>query len=442
MTHPVTEIPNKLADRLKNASVETVLYCDYYYFALMIDDYIEFWLNGNHFLERINKTEVPNFVFDYLEINCPKFTNFYKNGKYNEKSTVDWKENLYYPQNIPEIGNAYSAMIYKIVTEKDNKRNKRVIHLHEDWGKGGWAEFETIGEKEVEAFLTLTIFSETHKTIKSIYELDCFKNGNMINKSKTIIGAIAGDVIGSVYEWNNVKTTEFALFTAKSDFTDDTVLTVAVADCILNQKDFSETIWEYGRKYRRRGYGGNFRKWLKSYNPKPYGSYGNGSAMRVSAAGFAYDNLEEVLEVAKQSAEVTHNHPEGIKGAQATASAIFLARQGKSKQEIKDYITQAFDYNLDFTLDEIRPTYKFDVTCQGSVPQAIVAFLESSDFENAIRLAISIGGDSDTIACITGGIASAFYKQIPTEIMDFVVDKLPNEYIEIMNKFDEHYDRK
>ena len=143
------------------------------------------------------------------------------------------------------------------------------------------------------------------------------------------------------------------------------------------------------------------------------------------------------MEVAKQSAEVTHNHPEGIKGAQATATAIFLARQGKSKQEIKDYITQTFNYNLDFTIDEIRPTYKFDVTCQGSVPQAIVAFLESSDFENAIRLAISIGGDSDTIACITGGIASAFYKQIPTEIMDFVVDKLPCEYIEIMNKFDE-----
>lgn len=148
------------------------------------------------------------------------------------------------------------------------------------------------------------------------------------------------------------------------------------------------------------------------------------------------------MEVAKQSAEVTHNHPEGIKGAHATATAIFLARQGKSKKEIKDYISRTFKYNLDFTLDEIRPTYKFDVTCQGSVPQAIVAFLESSDFESAIRLAISIGGDSDTIACITGGIASAFYQQIPTEIMDFVVDKLPSEYIEIMNKFDEKYDRK
>jgi len=245
-----------------------------------------------------------------------------------------------------------------------------------------------------------------------------------------------------VFEWNNIKTTDFHLFNPKCDFTDDTVLTIAVADCILNKKDFAKTIWEYGRKYRGRGYGGSFRNWLQEDNLKPYGSFGNGSAMRASAVGFAFNDIETVMKVAKQSAEVTHNHPEGIKGAQATATAIFLSRQGKSKQEIKDYIIQTFDYNLDFTLDEIRPTYKFDVTCQGSVPQAIVAFLESSDFENAIRLAISIGGDSDTIACITGGIASAFYKQIPTEIMDFIIDKLPNEYIEIMNKFDEQYDRK
>lgn len=257
--------------------------------------------------------------------------------------------------------------------------------------------------------------------------------------STTIIGAVVGDVIGSVYEWNNVKTTEFNLFTVESRFTDDTVLTIAVADSILNGKDFAETIWEYGRKYRGRGYGGRFRNWLKSYDKKPYGSFGNGSAMRASAVGFAFDNIETVLEVAKQTAEVTHNHPEGIKGAQATASAIFLAREGKSKQEIKDYITSTFNYDLDFTLDQIRPTYKFDVTCQGSVPQGIAAFLESSDFENAIRLAISIGGDSDTIACITGGIASAFHKHIPTEILDFVVEKLPNEFIEIMSRFDEQY---
>ena len=258
----------------------------------------------------------------------------------------------------------------------------------------------------------------------------------MKGKSKTIIGAIAGDIIGSVYEWNNVKTTEFALFSEKSDFTDDTVLSVAVADCILNNKDFAKTIWEYGRRYRGRGYGGNFRRWLNSKNPKPYNSYGNGSAMRVSAVGFAYNTLDEVLTMAKASAEISHNHPEGIKGAQAVASAIYLARTGKSKIEIKDYVTEKFNYDINFTLDSIRPTYDFDVTCQGSVPQAIVAFLESTDFENAIRRAISIGGDSDTIACITGGIAAAYYKEIPTEILDFVNSKLPDEFIEILNRFD------
>jgi ADP-ribosylglycohydrolase len=262
------------------------------------------------------------------------------------------------------------------------------------------------------------------------------------NNSNTIIGAVAGDLIGSVFEWKNIKTTVFNMFNPQCDFTDDTVLTIAVADSILNNKDFANTIWEYGRRYRGRGYGGNFRKWLQQENLKPYESYGNGSAMRVSAVGFAFENIETVLDIAKQTAEVTHNHPEGIKGAQATATAIFLARQGKSKQEIRDYISSAFKYNLDFTLDEIRPTYKFDVTCQGSVPHAIAAFLESTNYESAIRLAISIGGDSDTIACITGGIASAYYKEIPKGMIDFVVEKLPAEFIDIMNKFDEKYNKK
>jgi ADP-ribosylglycohydrolase len=274
-----------------------------------------------------------------------------------------------------------------------------------------------------------------------IDDLQRTKNANTSNyiksNSHTIIGAVIGDVIGSVFEWDNIKKTDFDLYNPACDFTDDTVLTIAVADCLLNKKDLAKTIWEYGRKYCGRGYGGRFMNWLQSDDLQPYGSYGNGSAMRVSPVGFAFNDIETVLEVAKQTAEVTHNHPEGIKGAQATATAIFLARQGKSKKEIKDYVTSTFKYKLDFTLDEIRPTYEFDVTCQGSVPQAIVAFLESSDFENAIRLAISIGGDSDTIACITGGIASAYYKQIPTEIIDFVTDRLPSEYIEIMNKFDE-----
>lgn len=260
---------------------------------------------------------------------------------------------------------------------------------------------------------------------------------NANNKQNTIIGAVIGDVIGSVFEWHNIKTTDFDLFNPRCSYTDDTVLTIAVADCIVNKKDFAVTIREYGRKYPGAGYGGRFRLWLCDDQLQPYGSFGNGSAMRVSAVGFAFNDIQTVMDVAKQSAEVTHNHPEGIKGAQATAVAIFLARQGKSKQEIKGYIAQTFGYNLDFSLDEIRPTYKFDVTCQGSVPQAIVAFLESSDFESAIRLAISIGGDSDTIACITAGIAAAYYKEIPTEIVDFVMRKLPDEFIVILNQFDE-----
>lgn len=259
------------------------------------------------------------------------------------------------------------------------------------------------------------------------------------SKSHAIIGSVIGDVVGSVFEWNNIKTANFDLYNPKCDFTDDTVLTIAVADCILNDKDFKKTIWEYGRRYPGRGYGGRFANWLQSTDLKPYGSFGNGSAMRVSPVGFAFDDMETVLKVAKQTAEVTHNHPEGIKGAQATAATIFLARQGKSKKEIKDYITSTFGYNIGFTLDEIRPVYAFDETCQGTVPQAIVAFLESTDFENAIRLAISIGGDSDTLACITGGIASAYYKFIPPEILDFISGILPGEFIEIVNKFDGQY---
>lgn len=254
-----------------------------------------------------------------------------------------------------------------------------------------------------------------------------------------LIGAIAGDVIGSIYEWHNIKTTKFDIIQNEMDYTDDSVLTVAVADCILNQKDFSKTIHEYGNNYDGRGYGGKFLDWLNSDNTKPYNSFGNGSAMRVSSVGFAYDTLEEVLEMAKQSSEVTHNHLEGIKGAQATASAIFLARQGKTKKEISEYITNTFNYNLNFTLDEIRPTYMFNETCQGCVPQAIVAFLESDSYENAIRLAISIGGDSDTIACITGGIAIAYYKDINADLVEFVRNLLPVEFIEIIDKFDEKY---
>ena len=255
---------------------------------------------------------------------------------------------------------------------------------------------------------------------------------------QTILGAIAGDVIGSVYEFNNTRTTDFPLFKRETTFTDDTVMTIAIADAILHNKDFAQTILDYGKRYPNRGYGTSFFKWLAHDTPAPpYNSWGNGSAMRVSAVGFAYNDLGIVLDKAAQTAEVTHNHPEGIKGAQAIAVAIYLARIGKSKAAIKDYMTEMFEYDLDFTLDEIRPTFPFDESCQGTVPQSIVAFLESTDYDSAIRLAISLGGDSDTIACITGGIAIAFYKEMSQVIVDKIRrEYLPSAFVTIIDEFD------
>ncbi len=254
-----------------------------------------------------------------------------------------------------------------------------------------------------------------------------------------MIGAIAGDIIGSAFEWRNVKTKDFQLFSASSMFTDDTVLTVAIADCILNGKDYARTLKEYGRRFPHAGYGGMFLRWLQTDSLQPYNSYGNGSAMRVSPIGFAFSTLTDVLREAEKSAAATHNHPEGIKGAQAIASAIFLARKNATKKEIRDYITAHFGYQLNQTLDEIRPSYQFDETCQGSVPQAIIAFLESNDYEDAIRNAISIGGDSDTIACMTGGIAQAYYQSIPDSIVERVKSLLEPELLRIVDLFTERY---
>lgn len=249
-------------------------------------------------------------------------------------------------------------------------------------------------------------------------------------------GAIAGDIIGSVYEFDNIKTTDFPLFTNESDYTDDTIMTVAVADWLLNGGDLAKVMQRYGREYPypTGGYGGRFSGWLREKDPLPYNSWGNGSAMRVSAVGWMFDSLEKTLEVAKETAVVTHNHPEGIKGAQATAAAIYLARTGKSKQDIKQYIETTFSYDLGRTYDEIRPFYRFNESCQGTVPEAMIAFLDSSDFENAIRLAVSLGGDSDTLACITGGIAEAFYG-IPEDIEKQVSDKLPGTFQKVIKEF-------
>ncbi len=250
-----------------------------------------------------------------------------------------------------------------------------------------------------------------------------------------MLGAIAGDIIGSVYEFNNIRTTDFPLFGDKSDFTDDTVLTIATADCILNNGNYSGLYRKYYRKYPGRGYGGRFHEWGSSDIMGPYNSYGNGSAMKAAPIGFAYESMEEVLREAERSAEVTHNHPEGINGARAVASAIFLAREGKTKKKIKEYITSSFKYDLDDTIENIRDVYSFDETCQGSVPQAMIAFLESNDFEDVVRKAVSIGGDSDTIACIAGGIAEAFYGGVPDDIRAEVLAKLNKDMLEIVYRF-------
>ena len=233
-------------------------------------------------------------------------------------------------------------------------------------------------------------------------------------------GAILGDIIGSPFEFDRGdKTKEFDLFTKGCDFTDDSVMTIAVGEALLavgpeaTVKEIEEAVvtnmQDWGKRNPYAGYGGRFRYWLRERNPKPYGSYGNGSAMRVSAVGWLYDSLERTREVARATANVTHNHPEGIKGAEATASAIYMARNESSKEEIKEYIEREFHYNLDRTLDEIRPGYHMDETCQRTVPEAIIAFLESKDFEDAIRNAVSLGGDTDTLGAITGSIAEAFY---------------------------------
>jgi ADP-ribosylglycohydrolase len=254
-----------------------------------------------------------------------------------------------------------------------------------------------------------------------------------------MLGALAGDIIGSVYEWNNIKTTHFALFSPNCIFTDDTVLTVALADAILTNRSYGALMKEYYNLYPHAGYGGFFHQWAKSQKSKPYNSWGNGAAMRISPVGYAFDTIEEVLSKAKEYTEITHNHPYGIKGAQATASAIFLSRNGKSKKEIRGYIADTFGYDLSRSCDEIRPYYSFNESCQGTVPEAITAFLDSTDFESAIRLAISLGGDSDTLACITGGIAQAFYGGVPKSIVERVLAILDDKLRDVTITFVEQY---
>ena len=274
-----------------------------------------------------------------------------------------------------------------------------------------------------------------------------------------MLGAIIGDTVGSIYEFNNTKDYDFTLFNSESSYTDDSVMTMAVARWLLADPEHTyqkleDTMVEFAENCPcpMGGYGTGFYFWL--FNPQglhpyddqygaspyesrtgrhPYGSFGNGSAMRASAVGWFFDTLEETERVAAISAAITHNHPEGIKGAQATAAAIFLARNGKTKEEIRDYIEKTYGYDLHKTWAYWYPIYHWEDSCQGTVPQAMIAFLDSTDFEDAIRKAVSLGGDSDSLACITGGIAEAFYKQIPKAMADKVQALLPPEFVDILS---------
>ena len=264
-----------------------------------------------------------------------------------------------------------------------------------------------------------------------------------------LIGAILGDIAGSIYEFSPHKSTDINLCDKGMDYTDDSIMTVAVADWLLSDKRLTKKslvtcLQKWGRKYPHPmgAYGGMFSEWLQSENPKPYKSWGNGAAMRVSAVGFACNTLEDTLKVAKRTAEVTHNHPEGIKGAQAVAAAIFLARTGTAKEDIRKYITDNFGYVLNRTCDDIRPTYAFDGSCQGTVPESIIAFLDSKDYEDALKLCISLGGDADTMGAITGAIAGAYYHQIPYRLYRFAMDKLPKDIKEVISKFDSEHRRR
>ena len=259
-------------------------------------------------------------------------------------------------------------------------------------------------------------------------------------------GAILGDMIGAPYEFDRGnKTKEFPLFCSYSEYTDDSVMTIAVADALLDSRGMEDaqikatlvrSMRRWGSKYPDAGYGGRFCRWLNAADPQPYGSYGNGSAMRVSAAGWLYDTLEETRRIARLTAEVTHNHPEGVKGAEATAAAIYLARTGHGKDEIKDYIVREFGYDLSRSCVQIRPGYHHVESCQKTVPEAVTAFLEGTDFEDVIRTAVSLGGDCDTLTCIAGSIAEAFYG-VPDELRAECRKRLPQDMLAVLDRFEQ-----
>ncbi|RKZ15787.1 ADP-ribosylglycohydrolase family protein [bacterium] len=251
-----------------------------------------------------------------------------------------------------------------------------------------------------------------------------------------MIGAIAGDIIGSPYEFQPLKTVKFEVLTPDCRFTDDTVLTVATAFSLMTDGDYAQNYRIFGRLYPLAGYGGSFKQWLEKDDPQPYGSWGNGSAMRVSPVGFLLDDEAAVLREAKRSASITHDHEEGIKGAQAVAMAVFLARQGADAETLRGELTSRFGYDLSRTPDDVRPEYKFDVSCQGSVPEALICALAGSDWLETVKLAVSLGGDADTQACIAGAVAQARFGGIPEDIDSRVRGVLPDNLLEILVDFE------
>lgn len=253
-------------------------------------------------------------------------------------------------------------------------------------------------------------------------------------------GAIIGDIIGSHFEFLPCKEKNFLLFGENYYYTDDTVLTLATADALLSNKSYKESYLEWSKKYPDQSWGTGYKNWFTSDNPQPYNSFGNGSAMRVSPIGWAFKTFKQAQEEAKKSAEVTHNHPEGIKGAQAVATAIFMARNKKTKEQIKKYLQDSYGYDLSRKYEEIQPEYIFDATCQGSVPEAIIAFLDSKDFEDCIRNAVALGGDADTQACIAGSIAEAFYGGVPEKIWNKCKKELEPEMVTLVDKFYINYE--
>lgn len=372
---------------------------------------------------------------------------------------------FYYGKNVPEDSGAHVGHMYEEnwvmfhFDDSDYLLNETLFYIKEGLGDFHANDGVPISMKAIlyNRFCHWG-WAETPDTFRNWYDSINYTNVGSNKKDKAkrskveynplLIGAVIGDIAGSIYEFNPHKSKDINLQNKDMEYTDDTIMTIAVADWILNDKKLTKKglvarMQQWGRKYPNPmgAYGGMFSQWLLSNNPKPYNSWGNGAAMRVAAVGFAFSSLEETLKVAKKSAEVTHNHPEGIKGAQATAAAIFMARTGCTKEEIRRYISENYGYDMNRTCDDIRPTYSFDGSCQGTVPESIIAFLDSKDYEDAIRLCISLGGDADTMGAITGAIAGAYYHQMPYDLYEFAINKLPDDIKGIIKLFDSEHAR-